>query len=269
MDRAREVGTLRLALGRAGVSDALIELLVSRYRDTEGSLRELLLEHFGPNRVDALLKSCASIRSERRLAEQSGNTTLTNFPAREERPPAGFPIENWDRYRFISYLGGGGMGRVFKAFDPRLDRAVALKFIRGDDPGLIERLKQEAHAQAHVDHDRICKIYDVGYAGDRPYIAMQLINGRPLGRVAREMTLEQKLAAIAKIAEAVHEAHRAGLIHRDIKPQQHPRRTNDNRSLEALSGRLRPRQGAGGSRDDGDGGGDRNALLHVSRAGAR
>ena len=66
------------------------------------------------------------------------------------------PVGDWDRYEVLEYLGGGGMGRVFKAFDRRLGRHVAVKFIRGDDPELIRRFSQEARAQARVDHDRVC-----------------------------------------------------------------------------------------------------------------
>lgn len=129
-----------------------------------------------------------------------------------------FPVENWDRYEFISFIGGGGMGRVFKAFDRTLDRPVALKFIHGDDPELIERFQHEARAQARVEHERVCKIYEVAEIEGKPYIAMQFVDGVPLGRAAANMTLEQKLVTMMHVAEGVHEAHRAGLIHRDLKP---------------------------------------------------
>ncbi|NNE09114.1 MAG: protein kinase [Gemmatimonadetes bacterium] len=129
-----------------------------------------------------------------------------------------FPVENWDRYEFISFIGGGGMGRVFKAFDRTLGRPVALKFIYGDDPELVERFQQEARAQARVEHERVCKIYEVAEIEGKPYIAMQFVDGVPLGRAAEQMTLEQKLVMMMEVAEGVHEAHRAGLIHRDLKP---------------------------------------------------
>jgi len=152
-------------------------------------------------------------------------------------PPAGFrdrsrtpPVRNWERYEILEYLGGGGMGRVFRARDPHLGRDVALKFIRGDDPALIERFIQEARAQARVDHDRICKVFEVGEVEGHPFIAMQLIEGVPLGIAAREMTVEQKLLAVKQVAEGLHEAHRTGLIHRDIKPSNiMVERTGDGR----------------------------------------
>jgi serine/threonine-protein kinase len=128
------------------------------------------------------------------------------------------PVRDWDRYEILEYLGGGGMGRVFKAFDPKLGRQVAIKFIRGDDPELIRRFTQEARAQARVDHDRVCKVYEVGEVEGHPYIAMQLIDGIPFRDAARDMTLEHKLLVMKEVAEGLHEAHRSGLIHRDIKP---------------------------------------------------
>ncbi len=129
-----------------------------------------------------------------------------------------FPVEGWARYRFESYLGGGGMGQVYKAFDPNLQRHVALKFILGDNPKLIQRFHQEARAQAQVDHERVCKVYEVGEVEGKPFIAMQYINGLPLDQAAAGMTLEQKLLLMKEAARGLHAAHRNGLIHRDVKP---------------------------------------------------
>ncbi|MBD3868799.1 MAG: tetratricopeptide repeat protein [Acidobacteria bacterium] len=129
-----------------------------------------------------------------------------------------FPVEGWARYKFESYLGGGGMGQVYKAFDPNLQRHVALKFILGDNPTLIQRFNQEARAQAQVDHERVCKVYEVGEVEGKPYIAMQYIDGEPLDKAAAGMTLEQKLLLLKEAARGLHAAHRNGLIHRDVKP---------------------------------------------------
>jgi serine/threonine-protein kinase len=157
-----------------------------------------------------------SAEGDDRRPRQDETVTRVGEPgtARRYSPP----VRDWDRYEILEYLGGGGMGRVFKAFDPRLGRQVALKFIRGDDPGLIRRFTQEARAQAQVDHERVCKVYEVGEVEGHPYIAMQLIDGVPLRDAARDMTLEQKLLVMKEVAEGLHEAHRNGLIHRDIKP---------------------------------------------------
>lgn len=132
------------------------------------------------------------------------------------------PLQDWDRYRIVEFLGAGGMGTVYKAQDPRLNRFVALKFIRDTNtrPGsdLTQRFNREARAQASIDHEHICKIYEVGEADNRPYISMQYIEGVTLTRARDQMTLPHKVKVIKQVAEALHAAHRHGLIHRDVKP---------------------------------------------------
>ena len=110
------------------------------------------------------------------------------------------------------------MGEVFKAWDKELERYVALKYLRHDDPELVERLFREARAQARVDHPSVCKVYEVGEEDGRPFIAMQYVDGSLLGEAARAMTLEQKVLVIKQVAEATAAAHAVGLIHRDLKP---------------------------------------------------
>jgi hypothetical protein len=114
-------------------------------------------------------------------------------------------------------LGEGGMGRVFLARD-RLERDVAIKFVRGDDPELARRVVAEARAQARVNDERVCKVYEVGEIAGRVYIAMQYVDGKPLNELVGELTYEQKALVMRGAALGVHEAHRAGLIHRDLKP---------------------------------------------------
>lgn len=138
-------------------------------------------------------------------------------PAVEPDGPT-FPVPDWDRYQPVRFLGQGGMGRVFLAYDPMLRRNVALKFVRGDDPELARRFLSEARAQARVRHERVCEVYEVGEVRGRGYIAMRFVDGQPLGQLARSLTLEQKVLVLRQAAEGVHAAHGAGLIHRDIKP---------------------------------------------------
>ncbi len=135
-------------------------------------------------------------------------------------PQAGteMPLDQWELYEILGLLGKGGMGMVYRARDRRLGRMVALKFIRGDDTVLVQRLKQEARAQASIEHPHVCKVYDVGEFHGQAYIAMQFIDGQPLSVVHHEMTQPDKVLTMALIAEAVHAAHRQGIIHRDLKP---------------------------------------------------
>jgi serine/threonine-protein kinase len=133
-----------------------------------------------------------------------------------------------ERFVVGDLIGRGGMGQVYRAYDQRLQRAVALKLLKGDDPDQLGRFLREAQAQARVVHDHVCRVYEVGEVGGKPYIAMQLIEGQPLfvsdGEAAhlspalREMTVDQRVRLMQKVAEGIHAAHREGLIHRDIKP---------------------------------------------------
>ena len=118
--------------------------------------------------------------------------------------------EQFGRFQQVEFIGQGGMARVYKAYDPGLDRFVALKLIRGDDPELSTRLLVEAKAQARIDHENVCRVYEVGDFSGRPYIAMQYIQGRPLGEFVNSLSLEQKVRLLKDIAEGVHAAHRAG-----------------------------------------------------------
>ncbi|MCB1034592.1 MAG: serine/threonine protein kinase, partial [Acidobacteria bacterium] len=122
------------------------------------------------------------------------------------------------KYETGVLLGRGGMGEVYKAYDHQLQRHVALKVLRVFSEEAARRLLREARAQARLDHPHICKVYEVGEDPRQPQIALQLIDGRPLDQVAPEMTLEQRVRVLAQVAEAVHAAHRTGMIHRDLKP---------------------------------------------------
>lgn len=144
--------------------------------------------------------------------------SATRSPGQPSVSSSGFPVSNWDKYQFDSFIGEGGMGRVYKALDPKLNRYVALKFIRGEDPVALERFVREARVQARIEQDYICKVYETGEVEGRKYIAMQYIEGKTLTRMREELTLEQKVKLIKESAEGIQAAHRLGLIHRDIKP---------------------------------------------------
>ncbi len=140
--------------------------------------------------------------------------------ARPARDTASIPayLFGWERYILKCRLGAGGMGEVFEAWDPRLGRFVALKFLSSSHPETLERFEREARAQARIDHPAICKVFEVGEVAGRHYIAMQEIHGETLDRVAHKLSFEQKINLVRELAEAMHSAHRLGLIHRDLKP---------------------------------------------------
>ena len=133
-------------------------------------------------------------------------------------PLATAKLPQSERYQVEELIGTGGMGKVYRAFDRKLKRAVALKFLRGADASLEQRFLQEAQAQARVDHAHVCKVYEVGRIGEDPYIAMQFIDGKTLRESGPDLTVPQKLLVVRDVAEAVHSAHQLGLVHRDLKP---------------------------------------------------
>lgn len=153
-----------------------------------------------------------------RLTSSAVRALWDSTPSDSE--PGGVPktVPFFGRFRDLEFLGKGGMGRVYKAFDPTLDRMVALKFLHGDDPELRRRLLVEARSQARLEQKNVCKVYEVGEEEGKLYIAMQYIRGKTLRESAAEMSLPQKIKVMIQVSDAMHEAHRQGLIHRDLKP---------------------------------------------------
>jgi len=154
------------------------------------------------------------------LASALGDTMAPpSAPAPPVAPTTGkFPVLHWERYEFVKLLGKGGMGAVYKARDPRLNRPIALKFIHSSDEEMILRFMQEARAQARIDHPGICKVYEVGEVEGKAYIAMQFIDGPSLQQAASQLSVGEKAQVIRDAAQALHAAHELGIIHRDIKP---------------------------------------------------
>jgi serine/threonine-protein kinase len=127
------------------------------------------------------------------------------------------------RYQLIEQLGRGGMGEVWRAHDTTIERVVALKMLLphyAKDPDFDKRFRREARAAARLDDPHVVPIYDVGEIDGRLYVTMRLIDGVDLDTLLRSGPLEPARAVhiIEQIASALHSAHRAGLVHRDVKP---------------------------------------------------
>ena len=136
--------------------------------------------------------------------------------------------EQFGRYQVLSLLGQGAMGLVYKAADPVIERAVAIKVIQAN-PGLGEadlqrmqaRFEQEFRSAGALSHPHIVTIFDVGKEGDHYYIAMEYVDGRGLDAVlAAEgvLSIERVVELAAQLGGALDYAHAQGVVHRDIKP---------------------------------------------------
>ncbi len=135
------------------------------------------------------------------------------------------PILN-DRYRLIEQIGTGGMAVIYRAQDLELNRIVSAKILRPslvDDPEFLIRFKREAQSAANLSHPNIVTVHDVGQDGPKThYIVMEYVPGQDLKRMIRAkgaFDVDAALAVIIEVCKGVGYAHRAGLVHCDIKPQ--------------------------------------------------
>jgi eukaryotic-like serine/threonine-protein kinase len=131
-------------------------------------------------------------------------------------------LEKISNYKIIKKLGEGGMGEVYLAEDVRLSRKVALKILPssiGKDRKNLNRFLQEARLAANLNHPNICTIYEVGETDETPFLAMELVEGVLLAdKIASgELKLQEILQIASQIADALDEAHKHSVIHRDIK----------------------------------------------------
>jgi serine/threonine-protein kinase len=134
------------------------------------------------------------------------------------------PPEKIGKYQLQGRIGRGGMGMIFKAHDPMLDRPVALKVISSEievTDELRARFFREAQACARLSHPNIVTVYDMGEDAGRLYIVMEFLEGDELRHfiTARTMLpLEDKLSVMLQVCDGLHYAHQNGIVHRDIKP---------------------------------------------------
>jgi serine/threonine-protein kinase len=137
------------------------------------------------------------------------------------------PGDKFDRYTIAGLLGEGGMGRVYRARDAKLERDVAIKLLRADDLPAADahaaslRLLHEARAAAALDHVNAVAIYDVGEANGVAFIAMELVEGASLRSYVGDASVPigTRVRWLVEIAHALSAAHARGLVHRDIKPE--------------------------------------------------
>jgi hypothetical protein len=123
------------------------------------------------------------------------------------------------RYHLLERVGAGGMGVVWGAWDPELDRRVAIKLVNATVRVSRDRIVAEGHALAKLSHPNVVPVYDVGVVGDQIYIVMEWVRGENLREYLKQPRSVREIVAIYRAAgEGLSAAHRAGLVHRDFKP---------------------------------------------------
>ncbi|MCA9659787.1 MAG: serine/threonine protein kinase, partial [Myxococcales bacterium] len=181
-----------------GASASIVERRQLGLADTAASGRR------GPTAEDSLI-SGATLRSD-------------DAPP---SPTAEVP-KQIDRFLVLGRLGAGGMGVVVEAYDPELDRKVAIKLLRSQRARQDSqaRLLREAQAMARVSHPNVVQVYDVGLVGDQVFIAMELVVGETLAQwlEAERRPWPEVVARFIDAARGLAAAHAAGLVHRDFKP---------------------------------------------------
>ena len=201
-----------------------VESVVESALALEGTKRvEYLKSVFGAN--TELRREVESL-----LDQASGAGTFLEKPAIEvaadllgSESPASFEGRQIGPYRVESLLGAGGMGEVYKAYDTRLRRTVALKFLPKEyasDPPALELFQREARAASALNHPNIITIYDIAEQHGMQFIVMEYVPGKALDQLIPRTGLRtaESLKYAIQIADALAQAHAAGIVHRDLKP---------------------------------------------------
>jgi serine/threonine protein kinase len=128
------------------------------------------------------------------------------------------------RYEIIEELGAGGMGRVFRAFDKKIDEEVALKLLKpaiAADERIVERFRNELKIARKIRHANVCAMFDLGEEGENLFISMEYVRGEDLSSLIRrteKLTAGKAVLIARQVAEGLGEAHKLGVVHRDLKP---------------------------------------------------
>jgi serine/threonine-protein kinase len=178
--------------------------------------------------LNAAIQKCPALESELRelwpavvLAEGAGRTL--DPPTLPGQPPAPLPTASFGEYELLEEIGRGGMGVVYKAWQKKLDRLVALKMVLSGPwatPEELSRFRAEAAVAAKLDHSGIVPVHEIGEHEGKPYFSMKYIAGKTLAQLVAEGPLPPREAAriVYQVALAVEHAHSKGILHRDLKP---------------------------------------------------
>ena len=192
--------------------------------------------------------------------------------------------ERFGPYEILGKLGGGAMGVVFRAWDARLHREVAIKVLHDDYtmPGMRQRFLQEARAASALNHPNICTIFDLGEQNGEPYLVMELLEGETLKeKISRgAVPVDEIVSYSQEVADALAAAHAKGIVpsNRDIRPaniflvNQNSQRTEAGEGAGLWTGEDRPGYagwfGVAATGFDAGGGDGRDAVVYVAGAGS-
>jgi predicted ATPase len=174
-----------------------------------------------------------NIAAELRVSQHSAEAlavaerlTEDGSPARASTSTRFAPAAAWPEvpgYEIVSQIGRGGMGIIYQAREPNLNRLVALKFLPvefQDDADRLARFLREARTASALNHPHICTIHALGKHAGRPFIVMEFVEGKTLQSIARSRSEPQEVVRwIGQAAQALTAAHASGVVHRDVKPE--------------------------------------------------
>jgi tetratricopeptide (TPR) repeat protein len=202
---------------RASESTRLTQVLLARGYLDEGRLT-LLREEVAAQAPTMPVPPKPEGETTRRLRETGTKYSPWNDAPPEVYEAAAYPSNRVGKYILVQELGRGAMGAVHKAWDPELRRWTAVKVLLGAlEPEDLARFRREAETAAGLKHPNIIRVYEVGTAGERPYIAMDFIAGKTLAGL--KLDARYACEIMIQVARALDTAHKTGIVHRDLKPQ--------------------------------------------------
>jgi serine/threonine protein kinase/tetratricopeptide (TPR) repeat protein len=251
----------------SGSSSCLAEDVASRYVDDELSTsdRERVELHLDLcTECRELISTLARIGNEAREGGETGRTVRSSeanssSPTESSSADGLSPLARGstiDRFVVLDFVGAGGMGVVYAAYDPELDRKVALKVLHDHKVGGMPRgrsvMVREARAMARVAHPNVVTVHDVDTFGDRTFIAMEFVEGQTLRTwlSSKDRSVSEIIAAFSEAGSGLAAAHRAGIVHRDFKPENVLVGDDDRARVTDFGLALRPETAASLSSGD-------------------
>ncbi len=225
--------------GRDEKLDALIEEYLSQVDSGQVPDENLLLDRAG-DMADALRRWIHAHKAVASVAEElAGWETEDDSKGQgQEAPPSGWNDLRFEDFQDLVEIGHGGLATVYKAFDARLERAVALKILKADRLAGKEVWLKEARALARIDHPNVVKVFDAGIWDGKPFLVMEHIEGIPLDLILKALAGEEttgdpalvtaveslhprraRLDFAIRLAKALEACHARNILHRDIKPR--------------------------------------------------